>query len=231
MTVPKEVETEIRRLHDAERWPLGTIAAQLSLHEDVVRRVLGLLEPAKPKAPRIFLVDPFKDFIAETLQAYPRLCASRLFDMICGRGYRGSDRTLRTYVAKVRPHPPREVFLRVEPLIGEQGQIDWMHVAKVKVPGGERSLWAFVMVLAYSRAMWGELVFDMTAYSLIRSLVRACEYFGAMAPPPAFIPCSSSSLAITALNCASVPCEKPTKKDASSGPTGFYATDSSPGEM
>ena len=42
MTVPLEIETEIRRLHFAEHWPVGTVASQLAIHEDVVRRVLGL---------------------------------------------------------------------------------------------------------------------------------------------------------------------------------------------
>jgi hypothetical protein len=41
-----------------------------------------------------------------------------------------------------------------------------------------RPLWVFVMVLAYSRAMWAELVFDLTVESLRRSLVRAARFFG-----------------------------------------------------
>ncbi len=40
-----------------------------------------------------------------------------------------------------------------------------------------RPLWVFVMVLAYSRAMWAELVFDLTVESLRRSLVRAARFF------------------------------------------------------
>ena len=60
---------------------------------------------------------------------------------------------------------------------GEQAQVDWAHVGKVRVPGGERPLWAFVMVLSWSRAMWGEFVFDMTVHSLRRSLARAAAYF------------------------------------------------------
>ena len=78
----------------------------------------------------------------------------------------------------VRPRKAREAYLRLETLPGEQAQVDWAHVGKVRVPGGERPLWAFVMVLSWSRAMWGEFVFDMTAHSLRRSLVRAATYFG-----------------------------------------------------
>lgn len=178
MTVSREVEVEVRRLYYAEHWKVGTIATQLSVHGDVVRRVLGLLERAQPSSPRPRLVEPYADFIAETLGRYPRLRATRLYDMLRGRGYTGGVRGLREYVAKVRPRPSREAYLRVEPLVGEQAQVDWAHVGQVKVPGGERALWLFVMVLSWSRGMWGEFVFDTGAHSLARSLARAAQYFG-----------------------------------------------------
>ncbi|NJM56041.1 MAG: transposase family protein, partial [Verrucomicrobiae bacterium] len=66
----------------------------------------------------------------------------------------------------------------MERLPGEQAQVDWGHVGKIPVPGGERALWVFVMVLAYSRAIFAELVLDLTVHSLLRSLVRATEFFG-----------------------------------------------------
>lgn len=168
---------EIVRLHFAEHWKVGTIAAQLGLHPDVVRRVLGIGEARVPGAPRPRLIDPFRDFIQSTLTSYPTLRATRLFDMLCGRGYLGSVRTLRAYVAKVRPRKPRDVFLHTEPLIGEQAQIDWAYIGKLPVPGGERALWLFVIVLSHSRALWGEFVLDLSVYSLCRSLVRAARAF------------------------------------------------------
>ena len=42
MKTTAEVEAEIVRLHYAEHWRVGTIATQLALHPDVVKRVLGL---------------------------------------------------------------------------------------------------------------------------------------------------------------------------------------------
>ena len=42
MTTTPEREAEIIRLHFAEHWRVGTIAAQLGVHPDVVRRVLGI---------------------------------------------------------------------------------------------------------------------------------------------------------------------------------------------
>lgn len=38
MTISREVEAEVRRLHYAEHWKRGTIAAQLGLHFDTVER-------------------------------------------------------------------------------------------------------------------------------------------------------------------------------------------------
>lgn len=88
---------------------------------------------SRSRRPR--LLKPYCDFPGETLASYPRLPSIRLFDMVRDRGYQGQARTLRTYVAGVRPKPRREVFL---PLIGEQSQTDWTHAGDVLVPGGER---------------------------------------------------------------------------------------------
>jgi hypothetical protein len=40
-------------------------------------------------------------------------------------------------------------------------------------------LWVFVIVLGHSRALWAELVVDLTADSLCPSLVGAAAYGGA----------------------------------------------------
>ena len=178
MTIDLSKEHEIRRLHDVENWKRGTIVAELGVHPDVVDRVLdrGADRPLLV-APKSRIIDPYAAFIEETLKAHPRLRATRLFDMIRVRGYEGGIAQVRRYVAEVRPAPRGEVFLRTERLIGEQSQIDWAHVGSLAVTGGTRPLWIFVMLLAYSRAMWAELVFDLTVESLRRSLVRAARFF------------------------------------------------------
>lgn len=179
MTVTPDIEAEIRRLYFAEHWRRGTIGAQLGLHDDVVKRVIGPTgRGVRVCGNPTMILDPFLMIIAETLERYPRLRSTRLYDMLVGRGYEGSLRTLRRYVATVRPLPKSEVFLRVEPLIAEQAQIDWAHVGYLQFPGGRRALWVFVLVLSYSRAMWGEFVLDLSVHSLRRSLVRAAQYFG-----------------------------------------------------
>jgi len=179
MTVDLKVEAEIRRLYFAEHWKRGTIASELGVHFDTVVRVLGSFGPkAGSPRPEARVLETYIPFVDETLARYPRLVSTRIHDMLVERGYTGSLRTLRRYVLNARPAPKSEVFLRVETLPGEQAQVDWAHVGSLVILGSTRPLWAFVMVLAYSRAMWGELVLDMSAESLRRSLVRASAFFG-----------------------------------------------------
>jgi transposase len=179
MTVSRDTEVEIRRLFFAEHWKCGTIAAQLGVHPDVVTRVVGPLGPS-PRVNRahVPVLEPYMPFVDETLATYPRLVATRLFDMLRERGYSGSLRSLRRYVQTARPRPKKEAFLRIETLPAEQAQVDWAHVGELIVPGGRRPLWVFLMVLAYSRASFAELVLSLDVHSLRRSLVRAAVFFG-----------------------------------------------------
>jgi len=178
MTVSAEDEAEIRRLFFAEHWKKGTIAAQLEIHRDVVERVVGPLgcDPKAGRRPRN--VDPYRAVIEETLGRYPTVVATRVFDMLVKRGYAGSLESVRRVVRECRPPRPREVYARIETLAGEQSQIDWAQVGHVRVPGGKRPLYCFVLLLRHSRAFWAELVLEQTTVSLRRSLVRAARYFG-----------------------------------------------------
>lgn len=178
MTVDRQTEVEIRRLFFAEHWKKGTIATQLDVHRDVVERAVGQLGPAPKHEPRVSVLDPYRGFVIETLERYPRLVSTRIYDMLGERGYTGSLRTLRRFVLPHRPAIPREVYVRLETLAGEQSQIDWAHVGRIRVKGGMRPLYCFVILLRHSRAMWAELVLEQTTASLVRSLVRASEYFG-----------------------------------------------------
>jgi len=179
MTVTREIEAEIRRLYFGEHWKKGTVVTQLGVHRDVVDRVVGPHGPEpKNREPRPTLIDAYRAFIVETLMRYPTLVATRLYDMLTERGYHGSLRTLRRFVFARRPARPSPVYLRLEKLAGEESQVDWAHVGQIRVKGGTRPLYCFVIQLRYSRAMWAELVLEQTTASLVRSLVRASEYFG-----------------------------------------------------
>jgi predicted DNA-binding protein (UPF0251 family) len=83
-------EAEVLRLYHAEKWRIGTIAAQLGLHHTTVQRVLRQTGvELKAVVPRPSMADPFVPFLVQQLEKYPGLCASRLFEMVRERGYPG----------------------------------------------------------------------------------------------------------------------------------------------
>lgn len=178
MSVDPEKEAEIRRLFFTEHWKISTIANHVHVHHDVVRRIAGLLSPKRRGHTRNHCLVPFRPFLIETLERYPTVVATRLFDMVRERGFKGSPRAVRRFVKTLRPPKVNTAFLQIETLAGEQSQIDWAHVGSIRVQGAERALWAFVMVLSHSRAMWAELVLEQTAVSVRRSLLRSVRYFG-----------------------------------------------------
>lgn len=176
--ISPEREAEILRLHHAEKWPIGTIATQLGVHHSTVRRVLaqaGL--PAGKQMTRPSIVDSFMPFIVETLAKYPRLRASRLYTMARERGYTGAPDYFRHVVARYRPKPAAEAYLRLRTLPGEQGQVDWAHFGKQTVGNAVRTLWAFVMVLSYSRKIFLRFYFGSAMPSFLHGHVSAFGYF------------------------------------------------------
>lgn len=176
MISPEQV-AEIRRLFFAEHWRVGTIATQFGLHPDTVRRALATERFARPTVVRPSLLDPYRAFLQATLQRYPRLRATRLFEMVKQRGYPGSVVQLRRVVRTLRPAPAAEAYLRLTLLMGEQGQADWGSFGTVTIGRATRRLSAFVLVLSWSRALHAVFTLDQSLESFLRGHVEAFTAF------------------------------------------------------
>jgi transposase len=176
--IPPELEAEILRLYHAEKWRVGTIAAQLGVHHSTVRRVLAQAGIAAGKqASRPSIADPYIPLIVETLEKYPRLRASRLYEMAKQRGYPGGPDYFRHLVARHRPRPVEEAYLRLRTLPGEQAQVDWGHFGKLTIGQAVRPLMGFVMVLSYSRHLFLRFFLGSAMANFLRGHVAAFEFF------------------------------------------------------
>ena len=177
--ISPELRSRMRRLFFAEHWKIGTIAAGLGVHRDTVELAI---EPKKfinaAYRPTATILDPFKPFVVATLEQHPRLCATRLLEMIRQRGYEGSVWPLRRFVKRVRPVSRHEAFFRLETLPGEQGQVDWGSFGSIEIGATRRPLSCFVMVLSWSRAMFARFTLDQTLESFLRCHVAAFDLFG-----------------------------------------------------
>lgn len=180
MVIRGETEAEILRLHHVEKWPVGTIAAQLHVHHDVVTRVIASEGRTPARAQRVSRIDAYLPFILESLRRYPSLPASRLYRMCGERGYRGSGEHFRHMVARHRPPRPTEAFLRITALPGEQAQVDWAHFGKLKIGRAERPLMCFVIVLAYSRRIFLRFYLGQRTENFLRGHEAAFDAWGGL---------------------------------------------------
>jgi len=172
--ISPETRAQIRRHFYAEHWKIGTIARELGVHPDTVRNAIEAERFRSTQPLRPSVVDPYAEFIRQTLDQYPRLRATRIYQMVRDRGYAGSVVQLRRAVARLRPSI-REPFLRLQTFPGEQGQVDWAHFGHVTVGRARRPLSCFVMTLSYSRALYLEFFFDQTMENFLRGHVHAFQ--------------------------------------------------------
>ena len=198
MTIAPDVVAQILRLRDAEKWRVGTIARQLHVHRDTVRRVLAAhvqsaadIAPSStscthppntpPTALRPSRIDPYRSFILATLAKFPALTAARLHAMVMERGYVGCESHFRHLVAALRPRPVAQAYLRLRTLPGEQAQVDWAHFGHLHIGRAKRPLMAFVMVLSHSRMVFLRFFLDARMDSFLRGHVLAFAAFGGVA--------------------------------------------------
>ena len=119
------------------------------------------------------IADPYVPFMIETLEKYPKLCASRLFEMVKERGYPGRPDHFRTVVSRYRPRPVAEAFMRLRTLPGEVAQCDWGHFGKIRIGRAERRLLGFVMTAAWSRKVFLRFYYGEAMPNFLRGHVDA----------------------------------------------------------
>lgn len=172
--ITPEQHAEIRRLYFGEHWRVGTIAAALGIHHDTVRAAIAHDTQALRRGTcRPTILDPYLPFVRDTLTQYPRLRATRLFEMVRHRGYVGSVVQLRRVVRTLRPQVTPTVYRRLTTLMGEEAQVDWGAFGTIRIGHGVRPLSGFVMVLSYSRALSALFTLDQTLESFLRGHVDA----------------------------------------------------------
>jgi len=181
LTISKELEAKILRYHFVEHWGPHTIAAQLGIHHSTVDRVLS--QAGMPKAERArgaSIIDPYRPFIIETLEQYPKLTAARLYAMVQQRGYPGGPSHFRSQVAQLRPRKTPEAYLRLRTLPGEEGQVDWGSFGYLTIGRAKRPLMAFVMVLSWSRQIFLRFYLNARMESFLRGHVAAFDAWQAL---------------------------------------------------
>lgn len=178
ITVSQYVDVKELR---AEGLSIRDISRRTGLSRNTVRRVLRDQHPMRVRSgPRGSKLDPFKDYLRQRFERY-QLSAVRLIEEIRPMGYAGSLPTVRRFVQSLRGPAQRlrRVTVRYETPPGKQAQADWAECGRFSVPsGGRLTVYVFVMVLSFSRALFLHFTTSMRLTELVRCHQLAFEFFG-----------------------------------------------------
>jgi len=133
-----------------------------------------------PAARRASKLDQYKDYVKERFESCG-LSAVRLVEEIRGMGYEGSVIVLRRYLRSLRPRLDRaaKLTVRYETPPGKQAQADWAYCGRFPDAGGKLiSIYAFVIVLGFSRMLFVRFTTSMKLAELIRCHLEAFAFFG-----------------------------------------------------
>ncbi len=177
MAYSPELMAKIRRLHFYEHYTVHAVSKIVGLHRDTVKRILYGDDEIPESKNRVRITDAYLPVIEQHLEQYPSIRSTALLKIIKDRGYTGSYQTLLRVVRPLKKKIKRS-FKPMQAFPGEQGQVDWAHFGSLKVKGGERKLYLFVMVLSWSRALFARFSFDQKTDSFLRLHEQAFRYFG-----------------------------------------------------
>ena len=155
------------------------IARSLGLARNTVLRYLNDPEAIVPKARSLrgSKLDAYIDYIDGRMGEGLENCVVLLRELRV-LGYEGSYTILSEYVRPRRRSRQPQATVRFETDPGEQAQVDWGSFAYLDEKGRKRRVWAFVMVLSWSRAIYVEFVRRADTASFIQCHVNAFDYLG-----------------------------------------------------
>ena len=124
-------------------------------------------------------LDPFKEYIKNRIvEALPhRIPSSVIYREILSKGYEGKIRILQSFMSNIYkeflPQKKEEEIVRFETMPGVQAQVDWTVIKK-----GENPIYAFVMILGYSRYAYVHFTDNMRYETFEECHKKAFEFFG-----------------------------------------------------
>jgi len=152
------------------------IARELGVSRNTVRTYLrtGKSPAYSPRFERPSILDLYKSYIQSRIEAANPdwIPATVMHREITEQGYSGSERTVRSYLATLKPAVRLDPLVRYETEPGQQMQVDWGVFRRGKSP-----LSAFVATLGWSRYTYVEFVTNERFETLKACHDNAFAYF------------------------------------------------------
>ena len=175
-----EAWMNIKHLHK-EGHSIKAITRLTGHSRNTVRRILRQAKPEAFKTPaRSSCLDEFKPYVEQRYQECA-LSTVRLFQEIRAMGYTGSAVTLYRFTQTLRAQQRTlsKLTVRYETPPGAQAQADWAYCGRFPDQLGKLvCVYAFVMVLSFSRLLYLEFTRSMKLPTLLQCHKNAFAFFG-----------------------------------------------------
>ena len=155
------------------------IAKITGLHRKTVKRHLEStsLPEYHKKERKVSILDPYRPMIDAYLEE-DDYQGSWIFDKLTRMGYKGGYTTVKDAVRTIKGEKRHIAYIRFETEPAFQAQVDWGDFQVSEPDGTTHTVFAFIMVLGYSRAMYVEFVERPTLEAFMDCHIHALEYPG-----------------------------------------------------
>lgn len=173
----------IRSDYESGLYTKKALAEKYHVHPDTISNVLSRCEDRDVYVRKTWsynlLITPYLDVIRQWLSSNPRLQATTIHQKLVNLGSSLSQSTIDRAVKHIKYELDLSA-IRYETSPGKQAQADWgtFKGFSATIDGVERPLYAFFLILGYSRMKYVEFVTSMTTSVLIKCIENALTYFG-----------------------------------------------------
>ena len=176
----KKDRMHVARIMAAAGHKQKDIAGKLGVSDRMVRKYLKPGFGTRAGKPKSSTLSPFHTFLDELLEDDPFINLIPVYERLQRRGYSGGMTILRDYARKVRKRITTRAVRRFETEPGLQAQVDWKECGRWNIGGELIKLYAFVMVLGYSRKPFVLFTTNMKLSTVLKAHLLAFAWYGAV---------------------------------------------------
>ena len=156
---------------------ISEISRRLGISRTTVRKYLrsGKL-PQYQRIPAESMIKSYIPLMREMIDVH-NLSAVRIYEELKKKGFQGSYSLVKQYSRPMRNDRKIMAVYRYETDPGKQSQVDFREFGYIDIDGKRRKLYAFSLILGYSRVRYAEFTTDISTRNVVLMHLNAFHFF------------------------------------------------------